>query len=193
MDFVEATVDPKSTRAMAARLGTFDEFLGQLIPTEGGQNKAAVIERGAGTLGVSFNKYAGMIEWTNGIFLFINVPLPPLKENLKTTRPGGGPGPPYKNIFSSTDKSVSFFGKPSQHKDTPVIKRLLAKKDPVLLFCRYEGQQYRFFGRLQLSASDLQHSPVAFTFKMLDWDAITVEEPVREMMQLDAELPIPKA
>ncbi|KXS19136.1 hypothetical protein M427DRAFT_152648 [Gonapodya prolifera JEL478] len=169
--------NPKSTRIRIAKLDSFDDYLGKLIPANGG-NKAAVVAMGAGTSDISFNKYAGIIEWTNCIFLFVNVPLPPSHDNKGKRAPASS----YENAFSTTERTVSFFGKPSQHSETPVIQRIVEKKDPVLLFCRYEGQQYRFFGRLELVVSSLQQSPIAFTFRMLDWSAIEAQPDAKEMI-----------
>lgn len=85
--------------------------LGQPISDGTGALKAAVIHTLSPVSNPRFSKYSGIQEWKNCVCLFINV--------------GDKHGNSYKNVFTHAGGRISWFAQPSQHEETPVIKRIL--------------------------------------------------------------------
>lgn len=95
-----ATVDRKppsldSTRALDAM---FDVFLGPNLSKElASHGKAHVVAIANGGCPPRFNKYSGVTEWANGLFLWVNVGM---------DNEGGG----YHNTFLDGGQTIVWFG-----------------------------------------------------------------------------------
>lgn len=105
-------------------------------------------------------RYSGSIEWTNAIFLFVNV--------------GGSD---YSNLFSHNGRRMSWFAGGRQDKTTPVIRRLLGSNAPPrLLFCRRQGQggasPYVYCGRLEYVQHYPDSHPLEVEWALADSDAL---------------------
>jgi len=110
-----------------------------------------------------FNKYPGAVEWANCVFLWVNICIP------------GGGGSQYSNAFSAEGRHMMWFGGSKMHKDSKVIKRLVAMNSSVsgdccMLFVRFEGAPYACLGRLRWIGLDLLSSPVKIKWELLDYD-----------------------
>jgi len=103
------------------------------------------------------------VEWANCVFLWINI--------------GGSQ---YTNAFSAEGRHMMWYGGSKMHKDSKVIKRLVAMQaatviegttgDCCLLFVRFEGAPYACLGRLRWIGVDLLSSPVKIKWELLDYD-----------------------
>jgi hypothetical protein len=87
-------------------LGT--DFLGHPCEEYG---KAAIMQKSSlvNHHQIRFNKYSGVVEWQNALFLWVNI--------------GGSQG--YKNTFEANGEYISWFGGSSMHKESRIVKRLL--------------------------------------------------------------------
>merc|ERR1711904_108916 len=113
-----------------------------------------------------FSKYSGIQEWANAVALFINVT--------------GKNGQLYQNIFMDNFERMTWFAQKYHVEETPVVQRLLRltskregddssrERDPVLLFCRREGEPYIFCGRTALDHFDAESRPLKFIWKLVD-------------------------
>lgn len=95
------------TKAIKANTKTFlTERLGKAVETFG---KAAVVTIANNGVQPSFSKYTGLLEWSNCIFLWVNL--------------DGGSG--YDNCFSEEGRFITWFGGSRMYKETAVIQRML--------------------------------------------------------------------
>jgi hypothetical protein len=116
---------------------------------------------------VSFNKYSGVQEWANCVFLWVNF---------------GAPNNQVDNEFYEEGRQVSWFGGSKMHHETPVIRKLRHEhfhKGRVILWCRQYIQQNKTFGpyiclgRLELLSYQSDTQPLEFVWKLLDYDKLT--------------------
>jgi hypothetical protein len=146
-----------SSRSMSANV---DFFLNSLASNLESPTKAAIMNKAHSSKGgVRFNKYCGVAEWKNSLFLWVNVPEP-------------GVAGDYPNEFREKGKMMSWFGGSRMHAETPVVKRLLKEKDQVLLFMRFTQESYHCLGRLRKTAAMLNMHPVSFVFELIDFDRV---------------------
>jgi hypothetical protein len=126
---------------------------------------------GAGSAGgcPGFNKYSGVAEWRNAIFIWVNVPS------------GGSGAEDYPNEFFEDGRYMSWFGGSRMHADSPVVQRLLSAssvKDEgargsdhgctVLLLVRVDTEPYTCLGRVRAQSADLARHPVAVRWELID-------------------------
>lgn len=164
----EAELPADSSKRLSARIDhMLDTFLGAPIPKLGGQVKAAVMREAAGRM-PRFNRMSGIQEWTNAVFLFVNVG-----------------GVPYNNVFLDGGRRMTWFAQPTQQEDTPVIRRLLActpdalarsGDDAVLLFCRLPDEPYVFCGRLTYGEHDPRRRPIKFVWVLHDFERLDANQ-----------------
>jgi len=109
---------------------------------------------------LSFNKYSGVQEWKNILFLWINF---------------GAPNSDVINAFSPhNDDTISWFGGSRMHSETSVIQRLQDPSQTVLLWCReYQPSARTFtpyvcFGRLEYKSHNVNVHPIEFVWKLRD-------------------------
>lgn len=139
------------------------------------------IHRLQGVSRLSFNKYCGVQEWKNSIYLWINL---------------GGP-----NDFSSNGRCVSWFGGSKMREDSPVIQRLIhmgketasnnssISTSRIILWCRHNDAQtkkllpYTCMGRLAYESHVPGSQPVTFTWRLIDYDSIMDSQTTREYFQ----------
>ena len=149
-------IQPDTTRSMNADTFYFLENLAFPIDTFG---KAAVVElAGSGTL-YKFNKYSGVTEWNNSLFLWVNL----FDEKNE-----------FINSFLHGGKNIQWFGGSKMHKDSPVIQRLCdnyheKRNDSILLFARLPSKPYFCLGRCKAKTLHLKKSPICIVWELLDY------------------------
>lgn len=118
---------------------------------------------------LSFNKYCGVQEWENAIFLWVNL----------------GDKGTVVNDFLNNATQITWFGGSRMHDDSPVIHKLirLGKKantdaSNIVLWCRkYEIENKKFspymcLGRLKYESHVPGSHPLSFVWTLLDYDAL---------------------
>jgi hypothetical protein len=201
---------PNSARAMRLNVPVLlQHCLGQALAHTG---KAHVMEYAArvallvsssssSSVGhtISFNKYSGVQEWDNCIFLWINRGAPQsdavVNEFSKDTRCvtwfGGSRlhnhSPVVQKLCQTSSSSTSSFtsdtlsttdGTKQENKDMSTINTIAPHEGgwPVVLWSRtYQPNQktfgpYTCLGRLHYVSHDPQSHPLAFVFKLIDYD-----------------------
>jgi len=178
-----APASANSLRALDARLwDVYVNYLGLPIPpppNDGGL-KAAVVRALSPVANPKFSKMSGIQEWKNCVALYVNV--------------GDKHGNTYDNVFSRAGSRISWFAQPRQDADTPVIRAIAktATMDaesvedarrraeegedaapryldwPLHLFCRMEGCEYVYCGRLKMVDFEPNKRPMKFTMQLLD-------------------------
>jgi len=128
---------PDSSRSHEANL---DAFLGESLgsdslaaPRKEDIMRLASQPRAA----VSFNKYSGVVEWRNAIFLWVNLIA----------------GADYPNEFSESGRRLSWFGGSKMYEESPSVQRLLraGAGETCLLFVRFEKESYVCLGTFEMS------------------------------------------
>jgi len=172
-----------SLRALKARLwDVYKEYLGAPIappPGDGGL-KAAVVRALSPVSAPKFSKMSGIQEWKNCVALYVNV--------------GDKHGDTYDNVFTHAGSRITWFAQSRQCEDTPVIQRiiktaaleeesvedaLLRSEDgdeaapkyvdwPLHLFCRMEGCEYVYCGRLKMVSFEPNRLPMKFIMRLVD-------------------------
>lgn len=145
------------------------------------------LQRLEGVSRLSFNKFSGVQPWKNVIFLWINL--------------GGPTGPDsLVNDFSHNGSRVKWFGGSKMREDSPIIQNLIrmgkesASNPPpltsaIILWCRqYDwGTKkllpYTCLGRLAYESHVVGSQPVAFTWRLIDYDAIFADKSTRTVFQ----------
>ena len=123
---------------------------------------------------LSFNKYCGVQEFKNAIFLWINL---------------GSKDNPVVNDFLADATQVTWYGGSRMHDESPVIHKLLqmgqqeTKKGTdshsnIILWCRrYQTDTKQFtpyvcFGRLKYHSHVPQSHPLKFVWNLVDHDGL---------------------
>ena len=119
---------------------------------------------------LSFNKYCGVQEWSNCVFLWVN---------LATAD--------SPNDFLLNGRQITWFGGSRMHDESPVIHKLIQygqeamiKKDDskIILWCRrYQTENKKFtpyvcLGRLGYESHIPGSSPLSFVWNLLDYDGL---------------------
>ena len=153
----------RDTDIDVARL--LERRLGREMPVTG---KAVAMELAAGDMSPRFNKYSGVAEWKNAIFLWVNIG-----------------GVDYENQFLQGGKQITWYGGSRMHPESNVIRRLLKESRrgdqatapcPLVLFCRLPAEPYVCCGRLAYVEHDESKMPLRFVWKLLDADALVSAE-----------------
>lgn len=118
---------------------------------------------------LSFNKYCGVQEWKNAIFLWVNL---------------GNKDNPVVNDFLEDGKQITWFGGSRMFDDSPVIHKLIqlgkkaaASSGRIVLWCRkYQRDTKQFtpyvcFGRLAYHSHEPESHPLAFVWDLLDYNS----------------------
>ena len=116
---------------------------------------------------LSFNKYSGVQEWQNCIFLWVN--LGAKGEGLVV------------NEFQDGGTKITWFGGSRMVNDTPVVEKLIRwgreatdVSSKIVLWCRrFDSEQKRFhpyvcLGRLSYVSHEPGSQPLAFVWSLLD-------------------------
>ena len=122
---------------------------------------------------LSFNKYCGVQEFQNAIFLWINL---------------GSKDNPVVNDFLDDARQVTWFGGSRMHDESPVIHKLLnygrqdnSNSKPhsnIILWCRrYQTETKQFtpyvcFGRLSYQSHVPQSHPLKFIWNLIDYEGL---------------------
>lgn len=117
---------------------------------------------------LSFNKYSGVQEWDNAIFLWVNL---------------GGKNNDVVNEFLDRGKQITWFGGSRMHDETPVVQRLLklgcqTQENSIILWCRrYEDEKKTFgpyvcLGRLAYHSHVPGSYPLSFIWTLQDYAAL---------------------
>ena len=117
-----------SSKSLPARVAFLrDHFLGRFLPSQppdgsGGAKRAAMATASANARAPRFNKYAGVQEWNNAVFLFVNL-FSAGDGGDGTTRAGTF----QKNIFSRDASGallLNWFGSDTAHESSRPLLRL---------------------------------------------------------------------
>ena len=123
---------------------------------------------------LSFNKYCGVQEWSNCVFLWVN---------LATAD--------SPNDFLLDGRQITWFGGSRMHDESPVIHKLIQygkdamiKKDDskIILWCRrYQTENKKFtpyvcLGRLGYESHIPGSSPLSFVWNLLDYGGLKHHE-----------------
>jgi len=119
---------------------------------------------------LSFNKYCGVQEWRNAVFLWVNL---------------GNKDNPVVNDFLKDAKQVTWFGGSRMHDESPVILKLIqmgqeaakssSSSSQIVLWCRkYQVETKQFtpyvcFGRLGYESHEPGSYPLSFVWNLLDY------------------------
>jgi len=194
-----APASANSLRALDARLwDVYVKYLGLPIPpppNDGGL-KAAVVRALSPVANPKFSKMSGIQEWKNCVALYVNV--------------GDKHGNTYDNVFTRAGSRISWFAQPRQDEDTPVIRSIVktATMDeesvedarrraeegedaapryvdwPLHLFCRMEGCEYVYCGRLKMVDFEPNKRPMKFTMQLLDASLLRGSEHFLGLLEL---------
>jgi len=134
---------------------------------------------------LSFNKYSGVQEWKDCIFLWVN--LGPK-----------GPSNSVVNEFRDDGTKITWYGGSRMVDDTPIVQRLIQwgkeateSSSKIVLWCRqYDSIHKRFhpyvcLGRLSYESHQPHSYPLAFVWSLLDAEQMrnSVIPEVRERFQ----------
>jgi len=119
---------------------------------------------------LSFNKYCGVQEWQNAIFLWVNL---------------GNKDNPVVNDFLDHAQQITWFGGSRMHDESPVILKLLKmgqqavkSSSNIVLWCRkYQVETKQFtpyvcFGRLGYQSHLIGSHPLSFVWNLLDYEKL---------------------
>ena len=115
---------------------------------------------------LSFNKYCGVLEWNNSIFLWVNL---------------GSKDNSVVNDFLDGGQQITWFGGSRMYDDSPVIHKLLQygrdatkESSKIVLWCRkYDGDAKKFtpyicLGRLSYHSHSPGSHPLSFVWNLVD-------------------------
>ena len=117
---------------------------------------------------LSFNKYCGVQEWANCIFLWVNL--------------GNADSP---NEFLEGGRQITWFGGSRMHDESPVMEKLVrygkdaTSRDKIVLWCRMHQTEtkkfspYACLGRLGYQSHVPGSRPLSFVWNLLDYDELT--------------------
>jgi len=139
---------------------------------------------GDNNITISFNKYSGILEWQNALFLWVN-----LNYGCKIMNRTGSKQGTIVNEFSENGQFITWFGGSKMSEDTPVIKRLIEvgsnknaaataeNQDAIILWVRYDSSSngssfspYVCLGRCGYKSHISGSQPVKFTLSLLDYE-----------------------
>lgn len=115
------------------------------------------------------NRFSGVVEWKNCLFLWVNVG-----------------GDDYANMFLDSGERLTWFGGSRMYEDSLVTQRLLstrlnielpeAEHETVLLFCRLPNEPYTCLGRVRCDSHDFSKLPLQFTWRLMDFARLSSED-----------------
>jgi len=146
------------------------------------------IQRLSGVPRLSFNKFSGVQPWKNVVFLWINVGNPSNANSMV-------------NDFSrkGNNAMVTWFGGSKMREDSPVIQNLIQLgKDSastpslttgIIMWCRQYDREtkkllpYTCLGRLAYDSHVVGSYPVAFTWRLIDYETMIASASTRDIFQ----------
>jgi hypothetical protein len=182
---------PGSLKTLPARIEFMrDKYLGKHIPIglggPGNQAKRAVMNESCAKTGVKpiFSRMTGIQEWSNAIFLFVNV------------------SAESSNDFQEDGQLISWFAQNRQSEASAQVQRLIhhatgveyPSKEilpspvheiretimlppcAVALVCRLEGEPYIWCGELEYVSHDHNSHPLRFIWRLKDHALLTKQE-----------------
>lgn len=156
---IKTEADPKSSRSLNSE---YEQFLNELlcIPLDA-PTKAEVMSKSYSKGTPKFSKYSGVVEWSNCIYLWVNI----ANENCD-----------YPNEMREDGKLISWFGGSRMHSDTPVVSRLTNPnkkgKDKVLLFVRFDKESYTCLGEVIPKQCFLDTHPISCVWELKNYEEI---------------------
>ena len=143
-------------------------------------------QRLEGASRLSFNKFSGVQLWKNVIFLWINVGGPTGANSLV-------------NVFSHNGSRVTWFGGSKMREESPVIQALIRMgketastpsfSSALILWVRqYDSKKkkllpYTCLGRLAYESHIPESQPVAFTWRLIDYESMIGNQATRKMFR----------
>jgi hypothetical protein len=185
-----------SVSVLSANIDLFlNEYLCKPVPEYG---KITVMQMSNYGKTPKFNKYPGVIEWKNCLYLWVNI--------------GGKTG--YTNTFSEKGRFMMWYGGSKMKADSRVTLRLIhpsnrsktynksipnvkeeeskSTSSPsydgncghhrILLFVRLENENYCCLGEVAYVAIDLEQSPIKIKWELKHFDQISSEEYFQRML-----------
>jgi hypothetical protein len=180
-----------SVSSLSANIDLFlNEYLCKPVPEYG---KLTVMQMSNYGKTPKFNKYPGVIEWKNCLYLWVNI--------------GGKTG--YTNTFSEKGRFMMWYGGSKMKADSRVTLRLIhpsnrsktynkstqnvkeetnSSSSPnsdhhrVLLFVRLENENYCCLGEIAYVAIDLEQSPIKIKWELKHFDQVSSEEYFQRML-----------
>ena len=139
---------------------------------------------------VRFNKFSGVAEWTNALFLWVNIA-------------GGGV---YNNTFSNEGRHMMWYGGSKMDAAARIVQRLIhpsnqyhdgsrgpavksehvaaEESHTILLFVRLEGEGYACLGRCQYVAVDLTTHPITIKWNLSDHEQLRHTKYFQQILHL---------
>ncbi len=138
---------------------------------------------------ISFNKYSGVLEWKNALFLWVN-----LTSNGSTICNKSNNQANLRNDFFDNGRFITWFGGSKMDEETPAIQRLIEvqttasseEHDAVILWVRYNVgtssslSPYVCLGRCGYKSHIHGSQPLRFTLSLLDYDRLMCKEGASE-------------
>lgn len=148
-----SVIDSSSSRALDANIDQFlsiSQYLGTPVLNYG---KASVMQLAYDNNDKipKFNKYSGVTEWNNCIFLWVNH---------------------SNNEFYENGKHIQWYGGSKMDQDSPIIQKIINNSLKILLFLRKENENYVCLGDLKWVRYDTYKYPVEFIFELLQFELL---------------------
>lgn len=113
-----------------------------------------------------FNKYSGVAEFLNCLYLWVNIASSAASNNDSSTLFR------YENSFLNNGRAMQWFGGSKMSAESRLVRRLLSTDAVVLLFVRVDGGNYLSLGRVQPRSCDVSLEPLAVTWELVDFEAL---------------------
>lgn len=155
------TLDAQLSSFLGPELGTLSESLAF--------GKLAVMVASNGGSAPKFSKYAGVVEWRNCLYLWVNI--------------AGKDG--YTNSFREQGRFVTWYGGSKMRPDSEMGARVLraGSGECVVLFARLPGEAYTCLGRLGVAKASTDRHPVKVEFELLDYAALKGKEQFTKILR----------
>eukprot|EP01041_Mallomonas_annulata_P008430 gene8430-17377_t len=200
--------NPLNCRNISPNLDIFlNHYLGKPLQSYG---KAPVMTIANNNTTPTFSKYSGIAEWSNTLFLWVNL---------------GDQTSEYKNEFLDGGRKITWFGGSRMFSDSPSTLRLVEKRffkikttihidnnnnnsnnkefinestdlvvdanleerrkpTTVILFARIIGESYTCLGVVEEESSMLNIHPIKFTWNLISFDSLIQEPYFQRMLAL---------
>jgi hypothetical protein len=110
-----------------------------------------------------FNKYAGVAEFLNCLYLWVNISSSAASNNESYR---------YENSFLNNGRAMQWFGGSKMTAESRLARRLLSMDAVVLLFVRVDAGNYISLGRVRPRSCDVSLEPLAVTWELIDYEAL---------------------
>lgn len=155
------TLEAQLTSFIGPELGTLSASLAF--------GKLAVMEASNGGAAPKFSKYAGVVEWRNCLYLWVNI--------------AGKDG--YTNSFREQGRFITWYGGSKMRPDSEMGARVLraGSGECVVLFARLPGEAYTCLGRLSVAKAFTDRHPVKVEFELVDFAALKGKEQFAKILR----------